>query len=53
MSKSKSRFAAFGRALNVMGAAISVSAAVEGHRRPSSRDLNTLGIDPKAFERLI
>ncbi|MDR6816058.1 hypothetical protein J2X76_001212 [Neorhizobium sp. 2083] len=50
--QSKSRRGIISRAFAVMGAAISVSAAVENHRRPSHRDLNTLGIDPKAFDRL-
>jgi hypothetical protein len=50
--KSKSRFGAVGRAFDVIGAAIAVSAAVENRRRPSSRDLTTLGIDPQAFDRL-
>ncbi|CAN7604358.1 MULTISPECIES: hypothetical protein [Neorhizobium] len=48
----KIRGSAIGRAFAVMSAAISVSAAVENHRRPSNRDLTTLGIDPKAFDRL-
>ncbi|WP_162894917.1 hypothetical protein [Rhizobium terrae] len=51
--QTKTRGNAFTRAFAVMSAAISVSAAVENHRRPTSRDLNTLGIDPKAFDRLI
>ncbi|EUC00551.1 hypothetical protein PMI07_003837 [Rhizobium sp. CF080] len=50
--QTKSRRGVIGRAFAVMSAAISVSAAVENHRRPSNRDLNTLGIDPKAFDRL-
>lgn len=50
--QSKTRRGVISRAFAVMSAAISVSAAVENHRRPNSRDLNTLGIDPKAFDRL-
>ncbi|WP_164901776.1 hypothetical protein [Neorhizobium lilium] len=40
------------RAFAIFGAAIAASAAVEGGRRPQSRDLNTLGIDAQAFERI-
>lgn len=50
--QNKTRGSRLGRAFAVMSAAISVSAAVENHRRPNSRDLHTLGIDPKAFDRL-
>lgn len=52
MSASKPRNV-FGRAFAVVSAAIAVSAAVENRRRPSNRDLNTLGIDPKSFNGLI
>lgn len=41
-----------GRAFAVVGAASAASAAVELHRRPSARDLKTLGIDPADFNRL-
>jgi hypothetical protein len=34
----------------VLGAAGAVAAAVEAHRRPNSRDLETLGVDAKAFD---
>ncbi|CDN50601.1 hypothetical protein [Neorhizobium galegae] len=51
-AQKKTRGSAIGRAFAVMSAAISVSAAVENHRRPSNVDLTTLGIDPKAFDRL-
>lgn len=40
------------RALAVFGAAISVSAAVEGGRRPRHGDLKALGIDPQSFDQL-
>ncbi|MBB4143549.1 MULTISPECIES: hypothetical protein [Rhizobium] len=40
-----------GRAIAVFGAAASASAAVEAGRKPLKRDLVTLGIDPKAFDR--
>ncbi len=40
-----------GRAIAVFGAAAAASAAVEAGRKPARRDLVTLGIDPKAFER--
>jgi hypothetical protein len=39
-----------GRAIAVFGAAAAASAAVEGGRKPTARDLVTLGIDPKAFD---
>ncbi|WP_170986298.1 hypothetical protein [Rhizobium sp. LC145] len=41
-----------GRAIAVFGAAVSVSAAVEGRRTPKRHDLETLGIDPKAFAKI-
>ena len=41
-----------GRAFAVIGAAAAASAAIETHRRPSARDLKTLGIDPAAFDRV-
>lgn len=51
--KNKTRGGAIGRAFAVMNAAISVSAAVESRRRPNNRDLQMLGIDPKAFDRFV
>ena len=50
--QTKNRGNAFSRAFAVFGAAIAVSAAVEGHRKAKHSDLRTLGIDPKAFERI-
>ena len=41
------------RAFAVLGAAIAVSAAVERRQRPMSRDLDMLGINPKAFDRFL
>lgn len=41
-----------GRAITVFGAANSAAAAVEAHRAPSRRDLDTLGIEPQAFSRI-
>ncbi len=41
-----------GRALAVFGAAVHASSAVENHRRPAKHDLETLGIDPKAFDQI-
>ncbi len=41
-----------GRALAVFGAAVHASSAVENHRRPAKRDLELLGIDPKAFDQI-
>lgn len=42
----------FGETFAVFGAAIAVSAAVRSHRKPSAADLDTLGIDRKAFEKV-
>ncbi len=47
-----SRGSRLSRAFAIFGAAVSASAAVENGRRPRNRDLNTLGIDPKAFDRI-
>ncbi len=41
-----------GRAFALIGAASAVSAAVESGRRPKSRDLRELGIDPSMFGRI-
>ncbi|WP_082910304.1 hypothetical protein [Sinorhizobium glycinis] len=46
---SKNRMGFIGRAFAVLGAATAAAAAVEGHRRPSARDLHTLGINPANF----
>lgn len=48
-SPTKSRRGFFGQAFALFGAAASAAAAVDTHRRPSDRDLRTLGIDPKDF----
>jgi hypothetical protein len=50
--QTKTRTGRIGRAFAMVGAAISVAAAVENHRRPANRDLNALGIDPAAFDRI-
>lgn len=39
----------FGEAFAIFSAAISASAAVQNHRRPSERSLRQLGIDPAQF----
>ncbi|CUX18221.1 hypothetical protein [Agrobacterium genomosp. 13] len=36
----------------VLGAALSVSAAVRAHRKPARADLEALGIDGKAFDKV-
>jgi hypothetical protein len=41
------------RAFAALGAANSVSAAVEAGRKPRARDLQELGIDPVNFGRVI
>lgn len=33
----------------VFGAARAAAAAIDGHRRPTDRDLTALGIDPATF----
>jgi len=38
-----------GNLLDIIGAAVSASAAVETRRRPNERDLRRLGIDPTTF----
>ncbi len=45
----RSVLAWFGSVFAVLDAAISVSAAAESHRKPKTRDLRTLGIDPAAY----
>jgi len=42
----------FSETLAVFGAAVSVSAAVRAHRKPAASDLDALGIDPKAFDKV-
>jgi hypothetical protein len=39
-----------GQTLAVFGAAVSVSAAVRTHRKPTKADLETLGIEGSAFD---
>jgi hypothetical protein len=41
-----------GRAFAAFGAAVNASNAVENHRQPAKRDLDVLGIDPKAFDKI-
>lgn len=49
MTTTQARRGYFGNIIDIVGAAISVSAAVDGRRAPKARDLRTLGIDPAAF----
>lgn len=42
----------FGETFAVLGAALSVSAAVRAHRKPARADLEALGIDAKAFDKV-
>lgn len=42
----------FCRFFRTLGSAIAVAQAVETGRRPSARDLETLGIDPSHFTRI-
>lgn len=41
-----------GETFAVFGAALAVSAAVRGHRKPAGADLDALGIDRKAFDKV-
>jgi hypothetical protein len=41
-----------GSLCSTFAAAVSVSAAVDGRRRPSPRDLNKLGIDAGIFDKI-
>ncbi len=52
MSAQKHNRGRISRAFAIFGAAIAASAAVEGNRRPAARDLDTLGIDAKHFDRI-
>lgn len=49
MSTTQSRRGYLGNIIDVVGAAINASAAVDGRRTPRARDLRTLGIDPASF----
>ncbi len=42
----------FGETFAVFGAALAVSAAVRSHRKPAGTDLDALGIDRKAFDKV-
>ncbi|NTF06265.1 hypothetical protein G6L37_08825 [Agrobacterium rubi] len=42
----------FGETFSVFGAALAVSAAVRSHRKPAGADLDALGIDRKAFDKV-
>lgn len=42
-------FRRLGAVLTVVGSSIRVAGAVEANRRPGRRDLERLGIDPRAF----
>ncbi|MCZ7860866.1 hypothetical protein O9X98_05565 [Agrobacterium salinitolerans] len=49
MTTTQSRRGYLGNIIDIVGAAISASAAVDSRRAPKARDLRTLGIDPAAF----
>lgn len=50
MTRRASFFARAGEFVAALGAARNVAAAVGAHRQPTTRDLETLGIDPAAFK---
>lgn len=53
MTKAKKSFIQrIGSICDAFGAAVAVSAAVEGRRRPSPHDLRTLGIDAGVFDNI-
>ncbi len=49
MTKSTGRFSQITSFLDMFGAAVSASAAVRAHKRPSEHDLRRLGIEAKDF----
>lgn len=49
MTTTQSRRGYLGNIIDIVGAAISASAAVDGRRTPKATDLRKLGIDPAAF----
>lgn len=49
MTSTHNRRGYLGNIIDIVGAAISASAAVDGRRAPKASDLRTLGIDPAAF----
>ncbi len=42
----------FGETMAIFGAAVAVSAAVRAHRKPTASDLDALGIDRQAFDKV-
>ncbi len=50
MTRKASFIARAGEFVAVLGAARNVAAAVNAQRKPSRRDLDTLGIDAAAFD---
>jgi hypothetical protein len=49
----RSALSAIGGFFDVFGSAVAASRAVEANRRPRASDLRMLGIDPKAFDKII
>ncbi len=49
---SRNTLARIGNLLDVFGSAVAAARAVEANRQPSARDLDVLGIDPKAFAKI-
>jgi hypothetical protein len=46
----RNTFTRIGDMIATFGSAVAVANAVEARRRPHTRDLANLGIEPKAFE---
>jgi hypothetical protein len=49
MTTTHSRRGYLGNIIDIVGAAINASAAVDGRRTPKATDLRKLGIDPASF----
>jgi hypothetical protein len=49
----RNTFTRIGEMIATFGSAVAVANAVEAGRRPRARDLATLGIEPRAFERIV
>lgn len=48
----RSTFSAIGELFVAFGSAVAASRAVEAGRKPRARDLDNLGIEPTAFDKI-